>query len=136
MSHQSDTSSEQTGRNCAMRIIVVDDDNDVRRSLTFGLRRKGFGVDDFASGAELLSLGGNLACDCLLIDFKLPHMDGLSLLRRLREDGLDCPALLITGYYSNILDAQARDVGYYKVIEKPVPVSHLIAHVEEAGRVN
>ena len=110
-------------------VIIVDDDDDVRRSVTYGLRRQGYSVNDFASGLELLSLCDRQVCDCLLIDYKLPHIDGLDLLPRLRQGGLDSPALLITGLYSGSLSERAKAAGYAAVIEKPVHVSELVTHI-------
>lgn len=111
------------------RIVLVEDDDDVRRSLTLLLRARGFSVDVYQSGMELFS---NLTLpepDCFLIDYKLPRMDGLELLQKIRARGSTSPALLITGYFSNTLESRAKDAGFHSVIEKPPTSSILLAKI-------
>ena len=101
------------------RIVLVEDDEDVRRSLTLLLRARGFTVEVYRSGVELLSNRVMPQADCFLIDYKMPKIDGLELLSRLRESGVLAPALMITGFFSNTLKARAEAAGYSDVIEKP-----------------
>lgn len=100
-------------------IVVVEDDESVRRSLTLLLRARGFSVDVFRSGIELLASRRLPEADCLVIDYKMPNMNGLDLLRSLRDQGLNTPALMITGYFSNTLSSEAAEAGYDSVFEKP-----------------
>jgi len=64
--------------------------------------------------------------DCLLIDFKMPRIDGLEVMRRLRDQDDQTPGILITGYYSNSLKYQASEAGFREVIEKPASPDTLI----------
>lgn len=99
--------------------MLIEDDEDVRRSLTLLLRAHGFSVDVYGSGMELFSNRTLPNPDCFLIDYKLPRMDGLELLQKIRARGSDIPALLITGYFSNTLEDRAETAGFHSVIEKP-----------------
>ncbi|MEM6626106.1 MAG: response regulator [Pseudomonadota bacterium] len=108
------------------RIALIEDDDEVRRSLSVLLRANGFAVEAFDNGVELLHAANSLDADCLLVDYKLPRLDGLALLSRLRDEGVSTPAVLITGYFSNSLDARARAVGYRRVIEKPALAPSLV----------
>lgn len=102
------------------RVLIVEDDQAVRRSLTLLLRARGYALDVFRSGQELLATQISATnSDCLLIDYKLPKIDGLSLLRKLRELGVKTPAYLITGYPSATLSRRATEAGFEAVIEKP-----------------
>jgi len=112
------------------RVILVDDDPDVRRSMTFLLRRYGFTVEDFANGLELLSAGASSNSDFLLLDYKLPHLNGLELLSKLRLEGITSPAILITGFFSNGLISKAEEVGFSRVVEKPAPIETIIRQIE------
>lgn len=56
---------------------------------------------------------------CLLIDYKMPRIDGLELMRRTREINDQTPAIMITGFYSDSLQERALQVGYSSVVEKP-----------------
>ncbi len=101
-------------------IVVVEDDETVRHSLSLVLRTRGIRVETYRSGAELLSARTLPNPNCFLIDFKMANLDGISLLAKLRDLGLNQPALLITGFVSNTLNQRALEVGYCSIIEKPI----------------
>lgn len=114
------------------RVVLIDDDENVRRSTTMMLRARGLLVDVYHSGAQLLSSRGDHNSECLLIDYKMPTLDGLQIMQRLRENGDQTPGLMVTGYYSETLQARALKVGYAALLEKPILPSRLI---EEIGAV-
>lgn len=113
------------------RIILVEDDDNVRRSTTMMLRARGFQIDTFRSATEFLLMDGRHGGDCLLIDYKMPRIDGLELMRRLRAIDDQTPAIMITGYYSDSLQARAISVGYTSIIEKPTSPAALIDLIRE-----
>lgn len=76
-------------------------------------------MDQYASGTELLSTRVLPIADGLLIDYKLPGINGIELLGRLRKAGQMAPALMITGFISTTLHARAAEAGFLDVIEKP-----------------
>ena len=77
-------------------VVIVEDDEDLRRALTFAFEIDGFGVEGYASAEALLEREALPAGACLVLDYWLPKMNGLALLNRLREQGCDLPAVLIT----------------------------------------
>ena len=103
----------------ATKVVLVEDDEEVRRSMTLMLRSWGYSVEVYYNGMELLSLRHNPDMDCLLIDYKLPQMDGLVLYDHLKKRGVSAPAILITGFYSNSLASRAKALGFCDVVEKP-----------------
>ncbi|NQY15234.1 MAG: response regulator [Henriciella sp.] len=112
-------SSDRAKAAPASRLILVEDDENVRRSMTMLLRARGFRIDAFRNGTELLMMNGQHGGDCLLIDYKMPRIDGLELMRRTREINDRTPAIMITGFYSDSLQERALQVGYSRVVEKP-----------------
>lgn len=116
---QASPSSEHTISAPPSRLILVEDDENVRRSMTMLLRARGFRIDAYRNGTELLIMNGRHGGDCLLIDYKMPRIDGLELMRRTRELNDQTPAIMITGYYSGSLHERALEAGYSSVVEKP-----------------
>lgn len=101
------------------RIVLVDDDSSVRSALAFALGVEGFDVVGFAGAEALLADGSARDAACLVIDQRLPRMDGLTLLARLRADGVTAPAVIITSNPSRTLAQRVEQSGA-SLIEKPI----------------
>lgn len=114
------------------RLLLVEDDPGVRRSLQLLLRGRGFEVRAYASGLALLADPTALGAVCLVADYRMPEIDGLLILRRLRELGWQGQALLITAFPSARLVDQAMAAGYSRVIEKPLVEAALVDAVQRA----
>ena len=124
--------SSSTGSKPApSRLVLVEDDENVRRSMTMLLRARGFHIDAYRNGTEFLLMNGQHGGDCLLIDYKMPRIDGLELMRRTRRLNDQTPGIMITGYYSDSLKERALNAGYLSVIEKPTSPSNLDAVIRD-----
>lgn len=110
-------------------LVLVEDDLEVRRSITLMLRARGFTLDVYRNGVELMSARTIKMPDCLLIDYKLPGIDGLSLLKRLRSNGIASPALLITGCINAMLPHQAKEAGFTDMLTKPLASRELVDRI-------
>ena len=113
-------------------IYVVDDDPDVLGSLQFLLETDGFDVRTFKSGAALLGDEASDGADCFVIDYKMPTMNGLDLVRRLRNRDISAPVILITGYTDEQLLEKAADAGVRRVLRKSLLDESLIGHIRGA----
>ena len=100
-------------------LVLVDDDPAVRASLQFSLELEGFEVETFDSGETLVAQANLTDPDCLVIDYRLSGIDGLSLLRVLRERGETCPAVIITSNPTRSVRQRTADTGAV-LIEKPL----------------
>lgn len=118
----------------ATTVYVVDDDADVLLSLRFLLETEGFSVRTFGSGQELLESAPPDRIDCLIVDYKMPSMDGLDLVRTLRARDVRAPVVVITGYPSAGVEARAAASGIRHVVLKPHIDESLLAHVSAAMR--
>jgi two-component system, LuxR family, response regulator FixJ len=101
------------------RVYIVDDDEAVRDSLAALLGSKGYAVRNFGSGPEFLATARSLPVGCLIVDIRMPEMDGLELQRRLAEQALDFPVIVITGHGDVPLAVRAMKAGAVDFIEKP-----------------
>jgi two-component system response regulator FixJ len=101
------------------RVYIVDDDEAVRDSLTVLLESKAYAVRSFGSAGEFLAAAASLPAGCLVVDIRMPEMDGLELQQRLAERGLDFPMVVITGHGEVPLAVRAMKAGAVDFIEKP-----------------
>lgn len=99
-------------------ILIVDDDVQVLRSLCFLLEAEGYVVKTYESSQALLDESRLPENACLVIDYRMPDINGLDLLTRLRERFPKVPALLITGYPDDSIETRAAHIGI-KVVRKP-----------------
>lgn len=100
-------------------VYVIDDDEGIRRSLTFLLRAAGILVRTYDGAEEFLREAGQLAPGCVITDVRMPEMDGLELVRRLKAARLPLAAIVITGHGDIPLAVEAMKVGALDFIEKP-----------------
>jgi two-component system, LuxR family, response regulator FixJ len=113
-------------------IYVVDDDAGVLGSLRFLLETEGFAVRTFRSGAALLNTPGSADADCFVIDYKMPDINGIDLVGRLRDRDITAPAILITGYPDGKISVRAANAGVKHVLQKPILDQSLVKHIREA----
>lgn len=102
-----------------LRLLLVEDDAAVRRSLQLLFRARGFDVRAYATGAALLADPVARDASCIIADYRLEGTDGIEVLSRLRDRGWSGPAVLITAFPSADLAERALAHGFSQVLEKP-----------------
>ena len=125
------------------RILVADDEPSLRELLTELLTDEGYTVDSVATGAEVLErLQSDTRYDLLLLDLRMPQIDGLQLLERLRNEGEDIPVIMMTAHGTSSSAIRAMQMGAYDYLPKPfdndevlVVVKRLFEHQALASRV-
>ena len=120
--------------NEAFPIYVVDDDEAIRRSLSFMLRTSGFAVKLFEGGSHFLKEAAALAPGCVLLDVRMPDIDGLAVQRELRARGIMLPVVIMTGHGDVDMAVTAMKAGASDFIEKPFEKAALLACVDAARR--
>jgi DNA-binding NtrC family response regulator len=113
------------------RILIIDDDENIRESLAMLLEAKGYIVDTAKDGKEAVSKSNANFYNLALIDIRLPDMDGISLLTAMRETIPKMVKLIVTGYPSleNAVEAVNRGADGY--ILKPVDTNKLLSTIGE-----
>jgi len=107
------------------RILIVDDEEVIRNSISLYLRREGYLVDVCATGEEGLRRIEELSPDLLLLDVKLPKLGGLDVLKRAKELKDDLIVIMITAFGSVESAVQAMKAGAYDYITKPLDLDEL-----------
>jgi DNA-binding NtrC family response regulator len=115
-------------------VLVVDDEKEVRRGLARCLELSGYRVHEAASGAEALDGISLVGPDLVLLDVRLPDMEGVEVLKRIRREDPDLPVIMITGHASVETAVQAMKLGAYEYLEKPSSFSALRGLVKGALR--
>lgn len=112
-------------------VHVVDDDDSVRRSVGFMLKTSGYRVHSYSAGAEILKASKMLEPGCILLDIRMPGMDGLEVQCALREAGVSFPIIIMTGHGDVPLSVRAMKAGAIDFIEKPFEKDVLLAALEQ-----
>ncbi len=116
----------------ALTVYIVDDDPSVRDALGLLLSVRGYRTAVFASGEDFLSAWQRDWNGCLLIDIRMPGMDGLTLQSKLSELNCHLPVIIITGHGDASLARQAFKARASDFLEKPFDDDKLIAAITEA----
>lgn len=112
-------------------VHLVDDDDAIRRSVGFMLKTSGFRVHTYESGAALLKAARGLEKGCILLDIRMPEMDGLEIQQALQQDGVSLPVVVMTGHGDVGLAVRALKAGAVDFIEKPFEKATLLSSLEE-----
>jgi two-component system OmpR family response regulator len=112
-----------------LRVLVVEDEERLSRQIAAALRQAGYAVDCAADGARAEFLGQTERYDAVLLDLGLPGMDGLTVLRRWREEGLAMPVLILTARGSWHEKVQGIDGGADDYLAKPFRMEEVLARL-------
>jgi two-component system, LuxR family, response regulator FixJ len=117
------------------RIFIVDDDEAVRDSLELLLRSSGFEtIVAYASARDFLAQAVPMPGECLLLDVRMPDMDGLELQEELNRRGIKLPVIIMTGHGDVPIAVRAMKAGAMDFIEKPFSDELLVDCVRRAQR--
>jgi two-component system, LuxR family, response regulator FixJ len=114
------------------RVYIVDDDEAVRDSLSGLLESKAYTVGTFGSAPEFLAAAPSLPLGCLIVDIRMPEMDGLELQQRLIERTLNFPMIVITGHGDVPLAVRVMKAGAVDFIEKPFAAEAILDSLQAA----
>jgi FixJ family two-component response regulator len=101
-------------------VVVIDDDKAVREALQFSLELQGLKVHTCDSAQSALAYPGLQEASCLVVDYKMPEMDGFDLCHRLASKGRRPPVIIITAPLTQELKRRAEALGVFCILEKPL----------------
>jgi len=107
-------------------IHIVDDEEAIRRSASFMLKTSGFEVRTWASGVALLKEARAIEPGCILLDVRMPDMDGLEVQQALTDAGIAMPVIVLTGHGDITIAVRAMKAGAIDFLEKPFEKARLL----------
>ncbi len=113
-------------------VHLVDDDEAIRRSASFMLRTSGYLVKTYASGVEFLESAKEAVPGCVLLDVRMPEMDGLEVQAALKERGILLPVVVMTGHGDINTAVEAMKLGAVDFVEKPFEKAVMLRAIEAA----
>ncbi len=120
------------GKPVRASVLVVDDERAIRDSLRMILEYEGYRVDEAAGGPEAIARIADRPPDAVVLDIKMPEMDGLAALQALRERGYDMPVLMISGHGDVATAVEATRRGAYDFFEKPLQRDRVLLSLANA----
>ena len=117
-----------------MHVLIIEDDEQISSYVAKGLRQAGFAVDTAALGDEGYRLAATSAYDALIVDIMLPAMDGISVIEKLRDQGVLTPVLILSA--KNTLDDKIKGLrsGGDDYLTKPFSFSELLVRIQSLIR--
>lgn len=113
-------------------VHIVDDEDAIRRAASFMLKTSGFAVETWASGVAFLKEVRHLAEGCILLDVRMPEMDGLEVQQALTEKGITMPVIILTGHGDVSIAVRAMKGGAVDFLEKPFEKVALLGSIDAA----
>ncbi len=113
-------------------VHIIDDEEAVRRSTSFMLKTSGYAVQSWPSGTAFLREVRHVEPGCILLDIRMPEMDGLAVQAALVERGVTMPVVILTGHGDIGTAVQAMKAGAVDFLEKPFEKKALLGAIEQA----
>jgi two-component system, NtrC family, nitrogen regulation response regulator NtrX len=114
------------------RILVIDDEAEIRRSVRMILEYEGYEVTEASSGPEGLAIAEREAPDLVFLDIKMPGMDGLDALQRIKASNDSLPVVIISGHGTVSTAVEATKAGAFDFIEKPLASERVLLTIRNA----
>jgi DNA-binding response OmpR family regulator len=118
-----------------VRVLVVDDEEELTSALVERLRFRGFVCDGATSGAAALEMIEQRSYDVIVLDVKMPGLDGIEVITRLGTEHPDTRVILLTGHASAKVAEKGLDLGAVEYVLKPVKIDVLVEMIRKAAGI-
>ena len=107
------------------KVLVVDDEWSLRLTFRYALESGCYVVDEAENGENALELAGKRDYDLIFLDQQMPGLNGTDVLRRLNEQSVDAPVVMVSAYGNREVETEARRLGCVAFLHKPVTPEEL-----------
>ena len=111
---------------------MVDDERDTCRMISTILKEEGYRVDKAYDGGQAIRKNKSKVYNLMILDYKLPDMDGINILKEVRKINPSLKVIMITAYGSLSIKSMAKRFGAYRVLDKPFDLNRLVRVVRDA----
>ncbi|MDA8407399.1 MAG: response regulator [Deltaproteobacteria bacterium] len=114
------------------KVLLVDDETDFVVPLSKRLRKRNLEVNSASSGQEALDYLSQSPCDVVVLDVKMPDMNGIETLRRIREIAPSVEVIMLTGHANVEVAIEGMELGAFDYLMKPVDIDDLLYKLQDA----
>lgn len=115
-----------------IRILLVDDEEEFVKTLSERIQMRDLGTDIALDGEKALQIVDDEVPDVMVLDLKMPGIDGMEVLRRVKRAYPQVQVIILTGHGSEKHEKEARRLGAFEYLQKPVEIDHLIKKIKSA----
>jgi signal transduction histidine kinase len=123
---------DQTDLNEEINALLVDDENDFRQILAKRLKRRGINVREADRGEKALRMLAEMPADIVVLDVKMPGMDGIECLKRIKRKHAQTEVIMLTGHADIQGGVEGIKSGAFDYLSKPIELEHLIRKIKQA----
>jgi two-component system nitrogen regulation response regulator NtrX len=116
------------------RVLVVDDETAIREAIRMTLEYEGYRIDEARSGSDALDKAAKVPYDAILLDIKMPVLDGIEVLENLKEQKIAAPVIMVSGHGDIQTAVECTKRGAFDFLEKPLNRDKLLLSVRNAVR--
>lgn len=115
-----------------IKVLLVDDEEDFVKSLAERIKMRKLGSEVALNGEEALQLVRDEVPDVMVLDLKMPGIDGMEVLRRVKKAYPSVEVIILTGHGSEQDEKDARRLGAFDYLQKPVDIDYLVKYIKRA----
>ena len=116
------------------KVLIIDDDPSIRETLSYFLLSQGFHAESVKDGDTALKTLQQSPFDLLIVDVDMPRMNGIELLKCLKEKNINTPPIIITGLISDMIHKEANKLKVLEVMEKPLSLYDILGSIQKGLR--
>ncbi|MBU2513976.1 response regulator [bacterium] len=115
-----------------IKLLLVDDEEELVKTLSERMTMRDFGTDIALNGEEALKIVDNEVPDVMVLDLKMPGIDGMEVLKRIKKHYPEIQVIILTGHGSDKDEQDSMELGAFAYLTKPVNINLLVAKIKEA----
>lgn len=121
-------------KNKKVKILLVDDEQEFVKTLAERIKLRDLGSDIALNGEEALEIVKDQVPDVMVLDLRMPGIDGMEVLRRVRKEYPEVQVIILTGHGTEKDEKEARKLGAFEYLQKPTDVDKLVKTIKDAYR--